>query len=33
VRVRRVAGVLVIVLGLMLLLAIPGMHGHHAHPH
>lgn len=33
VRVRRVAGVLVILLGLMLLLAISGMHGHHAHPH
>jgi sulfite exporter TauE/SafE len=33
VRVRRVAGVLVILLGLMLLLAIAGQHGHHAHPH
>lgn len=31
VRVRRVAGVLVILLGL-LLLAIAGQHGHHAHP-
>jgi sulfite exporter TauE/SafE len=33
VRVRRVAGILVIVLGLVLLLANPGHHGHHAHPH
>jgi len=33
VRVRRVAGILVILLGLALLLAIPGQHGHHAHPH
>jgi sulfite exporter TauE/SafE len=33
VRIRRVAGVLVILLGLMLLLAIPGQHGHHSHPH
>jgi len=32
-RVRRVAGVLVILLGLVLLLAIPAQHGHHPHPH
>lgn len=33
VRVRRLAGVLVILLGLAMLLAIAGQHGHHAHPH
>ncbi len=33
VRVRRAAGVLVILLGLAMLVAIPGQHGHHAHPH
>lgn len=30
--VRRVAGLLVIGLGLFMLLASPGQHGHHAHP-
>jgi sulfite exporter TauE/SafE len=33
VRVRRLAGVLVILLGLAMLLAIGGQQGHHAHPH
>lgn len=32
VRVRKVAGLLVILMGLAMLLAIPGKHGHHAHP-
>lgn len=32
-RVRKLAGISVILLGLFLLLAIPGQHGHHAHPH
>jgi sulfite exporter TauE/SafE len=32
-RVRKLAGISVILLGLLLLLAIAGPHGHHAHPH
>ncbi len=32
-RVRKLAGISVMLLGLFLLLAIPGQHGHHAHPH
>ncbi|MDH3981121.1 MAG: sulfite exporter TauE/SafE family protein [Gammaproteobacteria bacterium] len=32
-RVRKLAGISVILLGLFLLLAIPGAQGHHAHPH
>jgi sulfite exporter TauE/SafE len=32
-RVRKLAGISVMLLGLLLLLAIPEQHGHHAHPH
>jgi sulfite exporter TauE/SafE len=32
-RVRLVAGILVIVMGVMMLLANPSGHGHHSHPH
>jgi sulfite exporter TauE/SafE len=32
-RIRMVAGILVILMGVMMLLANPGGHGHHAHPH
>lgn len=31
-RVRKAAGILVILMGVVMLLAIPGKHGHHAHP-
>jgi sulfite exporter TauE/SafE len=32
-RIRMVAGILVILMGVMMLLANPAGHGHHAHPH
>ena len=32
VRVRKAAGMLVILMGIAMLLAIPGKHGHHSHP-
>jgi len=32
-RIRLVAGILVIVMGVMMLLANPSGHGHHSHPH
>ena len=32
IRVRKVAGIVVILMGIAMLLAIPGKHGHHAHP-
>jgi len=31
-RVRKAAGLFVVVMGVVMLLAIPGKHGHHAHP-
>ncbi|MEZ5542049.1 MAG: sulfite exporter TauE/SafE family protein [Pseudomonadota bacterium] len=31
-RVRKAAGILVILMGVVMLLAIPGRHGHHSHP-
>jgi sulfite exporter TauE/SafE len=31
-RVRKAAGLLVILMGIAMLLAIPARHGHHAHP-
>jgi small neutral amino acid transporter SnatA (MarC family) len=31
-RVRKAAGILVILMGVAMLIAIPGKHGHHAHP-
>jgi sulfite exporter TauE/SafE len=31
-RVRKAAGILVVLMGVVMLLAIPGRHGHHSHP-